>query len=161
MKVFKEEQRFTQWWVWLMLLSINTLFIFGSVKQIFFKTPFGNNPMNNIGLGITTFILILFTILFFSVKLKTKIDQTGIYYYFSPFQFKTKKIEWNTIESIRVIKYKPIQNYGGWGIKHGSYTVKGNIGLQVIFNNQKKILIGTQKENEIKLVLENYKNKLL
>ncbi len=49
--------------------------------------------------------------------------------------------------------------YGGWGIKNGlfgsgkSYNVSGNEGLQIIYTNNKRLLIGTKKTDEIKSVL--------
>ena len=62
--------------------------------------------------------------------------------------------------------YNPISEYGGWGIKGGfskqtgkAYTTKGTTGLQLTLKNGKKILIGTQKKEEIKRVLETYKRK--
>ncbi len=160
MKVFKEEQRFTQWWVWVLFISLNTLFLYGIYQQLILKIPFGDNPMPNGGLVITAIGMLIFTLFFFSLKLKTKIDETGIYYHFPPFQLTPKKKNWSDIVTVRVIKFRPIMDYGGWGIKHGSYTVKGNKGIQVVFKNGEKILIGTQKENEAKRVLETYKNKL-
>ena len=59
--------------------------------------------------------------------------------------------------------------YGGWGLKGGllwkkskgiAINVSGNIGIQLELKNGKKLLIGTQKLQEAKQVLDTYKNKL-
>ena len=157
MKVFKEEQRFTQWWLWLGIISLGMCFIFGTIQQIFFNIPFGNNPMSNSGLILFLLFYIIFAVIFGLLKLETKINETGIYYRFYPIHIKFKSIKWEKVKVTQVIKYRPIFNYGGWGIKHGSFTVKGNIGIQLTLINGKKILIGTQKKIEATQVLETYK----
>ena len=32
--LFSETQKFKQWWIWLLLLSINSIFIFGIYVQV-------------------------------------------------------------------------------------------------------------------------------
>ncbi len=160
MKVFKEKQHFTQWWVWLILLSIFMLFLYGTIQQVFLKISFGDNPMSNAGIILTTSLFLIFLIVFKLLTLKTKINEQGVFYKFFPINKNYKLVEWKNINSIRVIKYRPLQDYGGWGIKHGSYTVKGNLGIQVEFKGGNKILIGTQKKEEVNRVLATYKNKI-
>lgn len=76
-----------------------------------------------------------------------------------------KHIAWHEIESISVRKYHPIREYGGWGYrtgfgkKSGAMNVKGNIGIQIVLKNNKKLLIGTQKERDAKSVLHSYSHK--
>ena len=162
MKVFIEEQRFTQTWL-IVLIAIG--FLVPIVVMI--------NEMikSDSDLTSTEFMLtILFTLVcllpIFLFKLKTRIDEKGIYYQFFPFHFKTRFIAWSAIENAYVRNYNPISEYGGWGIKGGflwnrkngkAVNVSGDIGLQLELKNGKRLLIGTQKENEVKQVLANYK----
>jgi hypothetical protein len=59
---------------------------------------------------------------------------------------------------MEVITYRPIIDYGGWGVRFGrkgmAYNVSGNIGLLISRKNGKTILIGTQKPDEMKEKLE-------
>lgn len=54
-------------------------------------------------------------------------------------------------------------DYGGWGLRLGffgkgrAYNISGNIGMQIVFKDGKKLLIGTQKSAEIKSFLERLK----
>lgn len=168
--MFNETQKFSQLWI-LILLSVTglimiTLFGFGIYKQIIQGQQFGNNPMSNNGL-IFTFIAcaLLFVGIFtliLSARLTTIIDENGISYKFSPFHFSFRNISWNSIEKHEVIKYKPIGDYGGWGIRINKYgrafNVSGNKGLQLYLKNGKRILIGTQKEKELTDFLANLRN---
>lgn len=98
------------------------------------------------------------------LQLKTKIDEVGVHYRFVPFHLKQNSILWQDIKSAQVRKYEPLKEYGGWGIKgyskkNRAYNVKGNIGLQLVLKNGNKILLGTQKEEEIKQFLNSKKTK--
>lgn len=166
MKVFVEEQRFDQWW-FRILLIITSLIIFGTIAKSYDEIK--NNPTDlwtSLGVGLFTIILMFFVA--FVLKLVTRIDDQGIHYGFWPFQFKLKTAKWNEIAQCYVREYNPIMDYGGWGYRMISFrkkgaalNVKGNIGIQIVFNDGKKLLIGTQKEQEVKSTLETYKHKLL
>jgi hypothetical protein len=115
-------------------------------------------------LGISISVAFIF---FF--KLKTRIDEIGIHYQFSPFHLKMKLIKWEEITKTQVRSYDPISEYGGWGIKGGSFwnkekgkcvNISGDIGIQVEFKNGKQLLIGTQKKEEATNVLMTYQNKI-
>ena len=89
---------------------------------------------------------ILLIYLFFSIKLITSVDSAGVHYRFAPWQRKTKTIGPDDIQEYRIRKYRPLIEYGGWGVRTGNkkygraYNVSGNIGLQFIIKNNKKLL---------------------
>jgi hypothetical protein len=119
--------------------------------------------------GISTSFVILYSILtiyfvifFPTIKLVTTINQDGIFvkYHFFPFKLK-RKFLWSEIKSCGSRKYKPILEYGGWGIKFGfgsgtAYSMSGNIGLQLRLMNKKFVLIGTQKSEKINAIFLLY-----
>jgi hypothetical protein len=49
----------------------------------------------------------------FFFKLKTRIDEIGIHYKFSPFHLKMKIIQWKEIKKVHVRNYDPIGECGG------------------------------------------------
>ena len=157
--LFSEQQRFKQWWFWLILLGIDTLFILGSYKQIIRGQQFGDKPMSNEGLIIITIIVVLLTVAFALIKLETQVKHDGIYVRFFPFHISFKYYPWDEISSSFLRKYSPLVEYGGWGWRYSlfgrgkAYNVSGNMGLQLIFNNQKKLLIGTKKPEQLTEVL--------
>lgn len=155
---FTEKQKFTQWWIWVILLGINGIFFSGLIKQLIFGQKFGNNPMSNAGLVLFALGFLAFTILFFVMGLYTKIDNHGIYSRFIPFDTAFKFYPWEKITSIQICKYKALKEYGGWGIRGGrngmAYTVTGNKGFVIELSNNKKILIGTRKPEEVMQVLQ-------
>lgn len=158
--LFTERQRFKQWWLWLILLGINGLFLFGVFRQVIGGQQFGDKQMRNIGLLITTGLTILLTILFLNFRLDTLIKKDGIYVRFFPFHLKFKYYAWEKLKKSFVRQYSPIAEYGGWGLRYGflgkgkAFNVSGDKGLQLEFMDNKKLLIGTSKPDELTEVLK-------
>jgi hypothetical protein len=122
--------------------------------------PFGNNPSSNLGVILTGLFPLLTIILFRLLTLETIINEEGIQYRFWPFQRKPKIIKAEDVLHYEVKKYSPLKDYGGWGIRLGSfnkgkaYNVSGNMGVLFEFKNGKKFLLGTQKPSDIRSALE-------
>ena len=147
-KIFYEIQQFRQKWIWTILLIV--LFV------LFLPIISG---MVSILLGV---ILILtgfcFIWLFYSIKLITEIKGDSIHIKFSP--FTTQIIPFSEIIKYEIRQYRPIIEYGGWGIRFNrsgkAYTVSGNIGIQIQLSVGKGILIGTQQPNEFLQAMKLY-----
>ncbi len=152
--LFSESQRFKQWWLWIVLLVPNGLLLFEVFQQLVSRQQFGDKPSGNAGLFTVTGLLILVTIFIFSFRLETKIKNDGIYVRFFPFHLSFRHYTWSKINKSFVRQYNPIAEYGGWGLRFGfgkgkAYNVSGNKGLQLEFNDNAKLLIGTNKPDEL------------
>lgn len=155
--LYHERQSFRQLWLWILLLFVAVttigIFGFGIYRQLIEGRSFGNNPMSDTGLIVTTALMVLLNIALFGLfifgNLTTTIDRKGISYRFFPFQRKFRHIDLRDIEQWEVVKYSPIKEYGGWGIRYGrmdtAYNVSGNMGLRVTLRNRKRFLFGTRK----------------
>ena len=91
------------------------------------------------------------------MNLKTEITQKEINMNFFP--FVKKKIEWKDVKEAKVINYGFV---GGWGIRlftdYGTvYNTRGNKGLALKLQNGKRLVIGTQREDELKSVIQKLK----
>lgn len=153
--LFTERQRFKQWWIWLILLGVNAVFIFRIFRQIMGLQPIGQNTMSDTGLIVVTTVSILLTILFLNFRLDTLIKKDGIYVRFYPIHLKFNHYAWQSLTKSFIREYSPISEYGGWGLRYGlfgkgkAYSVSGNKGLQLELTNNKKLLIGTNKPDEL------------
>jgi hypothetical protein len=160
---FKEEQRFTQVWLWVVLIVTAVGAILPVVVALYAQLvegrQFGENPSSNVTLLITFFIVLGFSVgvilLFWKTRLITVVDNQAIQVRFPPFFLKARVFSADTIKEYRIRKYKPILEYGGWGIRFGlgrkgkAYNVKGNTGLQLVFKDDKHLLIGTQRSDAL------------
>lgn len=164
MRVFTEIQRFDQWWLKLLMLVV-FLITFGALAVGYTKIPqkeISTYLLTSLPAGIIT---ILVTGAIFLVRLETKIDNIGVHYGFWPFQKNLRTATWHEIEKIYVRKYRPLLEYGGWGYKTSLqgrgkvYNTKGNMGIQIVFKDNRKTLIGTQQPDIAKKVIDNYISK--
>ena len=156
---FKEEQKFNQRWLWLILILMGVLPLIGIYKQLILGEKLGDNPMSDISLLIFSIIMFSLVGLFLIMKLKTSIDKNGINMHFFP--FIKKSVDWQQIKNVKVVNYGFV---GGWGIrlwtKYGTvYNMKGNKGLTIELLNGKNFLIGTQKPEELTAMLEKISPK--
>jgi hypothetical protein len=151
--IFKEVQRFRQWWVWLLVLMVAGISWYGFIQQILLKKPFGNNPApDTLMIVILAIFGILFPVFFYSIKLITEVRYDGIYVRFFPLQFHSLKILFGDIKNYEIRTYSALKEYGGYGIRLGkkgkAYNVSGNKGIQIEFYDGKQLLVGTQKPEE-------------
>ena len=166
MKVFKEEQRFTQLWLQV-LLAVSFIVPLVLITNELIEKGWQNTDAR-VGFIVVVLSVLLTYGFIFSLKLITRIDERGINFRFLPFHLSSKHISWSELKAAYVRKYEPISEYGGWGMKGGklwnkskgvSYTTKGDVGIQLELLNGKKILLGTQRAEEAKQVLQTYKHK--
>lgn len=149
MTIFKETQRFTQWWLWLILLSALGL------PFILFYQEMDEGGEPNMMVILVIFIFGIALLAFFRImRLRTEIDSEKIFIHFYPIMRKT--IHWKDVQSAEVIDYGFV---GGWGIryftKYGTvFNIKGRKGLALVLKNKKKYLIGTQKKEELEKFFE-------
>ena len=148
--MFTETQRFTQWWLWLIITG-SWIAMMYSIATV--SPPTTSTFMISFSVGM------LLPVLFWQMKLVTRIAEEGIYVRFTPFHFKEKFYAWDSLSACYVRTYNPLLEYGGWGIKYGFggqglvYNVAGKVGLQLKFKKGDPVLIGTQKGEEIKAKL--------
>jgi len=152
---FEETQRFTQWWLWVLLIVVCIFPIVGIVKQLVYKQPFGSKPMSDTGLIIFAISMFAILGLFAVLRLTTRIDSAGIQMQYFP--ILKRKAAWHDIESVEVVSY----GFVGYGIRFGSkhgivYNTSGNKGLAIRLKNGKKFLIGTQRSEEIEKIVAAY-----
>ncbi len=156
MTVFKEEQRFTQWWLWLLMIGIGLFQIYWIITQLILGQPVGDNPAPDTVLVVISILVFGVIGLVWFIKLKTEIDRNEIRVRFIP--FVKRIVRWNEVKTAEVINYG---FQGGWGIRVGTkygtvYNTKGKIGLAIELHNGKKFLVGTQKEKELAEVIRKF-----
>ncbi len=158
---FHEVQRYTQRWLWLLLITTTLLatlpFAYGIYSQEVLGIPWGNNPGST---GLLVFVLLLdsaimsvLLVLFIKMQLIVEIRNDGIWFRYPPLLYKWKMIAKEEIDRFEIRVYNPVFEFGGWGIKgssrNKSFTVSGKTGLQLYLKNGKKVLFGTQKNQSI------------
>ena len=161
---FKEEQKFRQPWLIMVVILVSIMPWISLVVQIILGHKFGNNPAPNWMIHLIWLLFgVGFPVFFYSIKLITEVRNNGIYLRFFPIHRKFKFFSFDDIESFKEREYRPIREYGGWGIRYGfggmAYNVYGNKGIQLEMKSKKKILIGSQKSYEFYKTIQRLKSE--
>ena len=147
--LFSEKQRFNQWWLWLMLSGMVATFLYGYF--------FAESSEDRTALGIGLIVIMAIALFLVSFRLETQLKRDGVYVRFPPILLKWRYYPWEKIAKSYIREYKPILEYGGWGIrglgKNRALNISGNIGLQLEFTDGKKLLIGTNNREELEIAL--------
>lgn len=167
--LFREEQKFRVWWLWLILVgafavSAGPLW-YGVWSQLTTGVPWGDEPTGDTALVVTTLLVTLLMggliLLVVLVRLETEITTADIAFRFSPFVSKWRRIPREMIARFEAGRYNPIMDYGGWGVRQSlgkkgkAYNVSGNLGLTLYLVDGKKLLIGTRRLQAISYAMDN------
>ena len=157
--LFTERQRFRQIWLWALLLIGPAVLTTAVVSQLILGIPFGDNPAPDIVLVI---LFLLFGIglplLFRIITLSTEVTRSEIVVRFRPLY--TRRIPISDIRSVSARHYRPIREYGGWGVRWSptkgmAYNVSGNDGVQLECTDGKRILIGSRRTAELEVAIRD------
>lgn len=85
----------------------------------------------------------------YTTGLDTEVRDSGVFIRFRPFHLKWVRFKFDIIEKSEIHTYRPLKDYGGWGIRYGrtgykAYNVNGNKGILLKLKNGKTILIGSK-----------------
>lgn len=152
---FREEQRFTQWWLWVLFGGLTL-----AVAVVLLLDLRNTSSVTALGVVVAVYVLALtfgtFSLLFW-MRLTVEVRVDGIHVRFPP--FVRRVIFYDEIASYEPRTYRPIREFGGWGLRWGlggqAYTVKGNRGVQLVFANGKRLLIGSQRPEEFAAAIDS------
>ena len=164
--LFHETQRFRQPYIFVLIflpcvLTI-TIIGYGMISQLVFDKPFGDDPMPDLVLLISGSVITLAILgilaLVFLCRLETTVTSTGLYIRFYPFHLSQRKIPLEKVVSFRALTYRPIGEYGGWGLRFGkggrAYNISGRKGVRLEFVDGKHVLIGSQRSEELAAAIQ-------
>ena len=154
--IYREEQRFALWLRWLIAGSMALAVPFSIFALIKIPTEQGPTDIPQILTIIIAgiFVPIAVAVLFGMLKLETEVRPDGLYVRFFPFHINYKRFGTEDLSEYYARRYKPVLEYGGWGIRYSlrkgkAYNVSGNKGVQLVFRNGKRLLIGSQRAEEL------------
>lgn len=164
---FREVQRYRQKWLWVLLLPpmllLIGIFAYGMITQLVLDRPFGDEPTSDTELAIVGSLAILAALLIpfslYTMKLVTEVRSDGVHVRLFPIVHR--KIPFETIQKCEVRSYSPLMEYGGWGVRWNpakgmAYNVSGNQGVQLELSNRKRVLIGSQRPEELAQAIQEW-----
>lgn len=153
--IYREIQKPRQIWIWLIIMIIAAIMWYGFIQQIVFRVPFGDKPAPDLMLIIIWLIfgIVFPLVLIFYIKLIVEVRKDGIYLRFLPFHLHYRVFLFDEIDDYEVSEYRAM-DFGGYGIRENfkgekAYSMEGKKAVRLLLKNNKKIVIGSQKSDEL------------
>ena len=100
--------------------------------------------------GLVVFVMV-------SMHLYIRIDVRGVTYRYFPLQWKSRTVLWTEIEHAYCRIHDAVSEYGEWGaagtMQDRAYTTHGIWGLQIILQDQRRLLISISDQKKVAQVL--------
>ncbi len=149
--LFEETQRFRQPWIFAIVALAACASLLPTGLVITGVAPADAGGIVSMivgavaGLGVCALLL--------GSHLRTEVRSDGLYIRYIPFHRKEQRIALDAGARVEALTYRPIAEYGGWGIRYGrngrAYNVYGNRGVLITYTNGRTLLIGSQRAEEL------------
>lgn len=145
MMIFEEEQQIFKPFLNALLLSMAAF-----VLIIWFALGDESEEGRQVVFALFAFSFLIMAF-FFTLKLNTRVTGEGIH--LKTLYFVSRTILFDDIAGAEDVQYRPIRDYGGWGIRFGRkgmvYSMSGDRGVKLTLTNGKRVLIGSQRSGEL------------
>lgn len=154
--IFREVQRLRTWIFWLPIAIVTFVVWWQFVEQVLRGHPQGSEPLPDWAAWVLAIVFGLgFPIFALSLRLITEVVPGELRVRLYP--FPRVRFPLDEIETAEVREYSPLREYGGWGVRSGpggkAYNAYGNRGLQLVVRGGRRVLIGSQRPEELEAAL--------
>jgi hypothetical protein len=151
--LFVESQRFRSLWMWLPMAVV--IAIAANTWRTLGHGP--TWPIAMFGLLVVGFVVFLLLL----AQLTVEVRSDGVYARFAPFHRDARFFPFDEIVAHRAVTYRPIVDYGGWGIRRGrngsAYNMSGNRGVLLTFRDGTTLLLGSRRADELDAAIDRGK----
>jgi len=150
---FHEEQRFTQPWVWAVVVVAAAAAWVGLLAVV--RDPEDDGARWFVVL-LAVFVGVGLPLLFALARLTVEVLADRVEIRYRPFVSRT--ILLGSVVAAEAVTYHPVREYGGWGIKGWSrrklaYNVRGDRGVLLTLADGRTVLIGSQRPDDLAAAL--------
>lgn len=159
--VYREDQNF-DWWVYALVAGADAIY-WGCVLYALRGDPNaarGQGP-GTLDLALLVLVGVLLPALLFIglLRMTTEVSPTGTRVWFGWVPTYRRLIPLGSIQKIEVVTYRPLVEFGGWGIRISrdgvrALSARGNRGVRLDLADGTRLLIGSQRPEELALALE-------
>jgi hypothetical protein len=155
--VYREDQNFA-WWVYVVLAVMAT-----TTALTYLAVGPGGNANGGRASGLGVFLLVglaLPSVLVLGVlRMTTEVTPLSCRVWFGWIPTYRHSVPISSITRVEVVTYRPLADCGGWGIRRGRdgervLNARGNRGVRLILSDGSRLLIGSQRPEELAQALE-------
>jgi len=150
--LFHEVQPLRQWHTRIVLAVPPAALLFIAVRQIAFHHPWAHPALSNADLIFLSILLAAVYIRLITVQLVTDLRKAELRVGLRGL-WRVRRVPLTTIHSARAVRYDPVSDYGGYGIRSGArgvgYIAHGNRGVELELIDGRHLLVGSQRPEEL------------
>lgn len=150
--LFHEVQPLRQWHTRIVLAIPPAALLFIAVRQIAFHRPWAHPPLSNGDLIFLSILLVAVYIRLVTVRLVTELRAAELFVGLRGL-WRVRRVPLTTIHSASAVRYDPVSDYGGYGIRSGThglgYLAYGNRGVELELIDGSHLLVGSQRPEEL------------
>jgi len=157
--IFREEQRFG-WWLYALLAAMMAV----AWSMLLGQRPGVANPgagphgqilIASIAAGLVLPVLLVVGVL----RMTTVVTPTEVHVWFGFLPTYRRALPFGSIARAEIVQYRPIRDHGGWGIRSTRdgervFNARGDRGVRLHLLDGSKVLIGSQRPEELFLAVE-------
>ncbi len=141
MVYFREEQKFEWFWtvVWLVPVAMIGYGLYQEVISSILLWP---------ALVVTVVVAVWIN----RLKLITEVRSDVLWIHFV-LLWPERSIAWNEIQRADAITYRPVKDFGGWGVRWAArgvvYNARGKRGVRMVLVSGERVLVGSQRAEDL------------
>jgi hypothetical protein len=160
--VFREEQYF-DWRVYALILGIELLAGYVLVWATRNWGPvaalLAHRWSLEFAFGLVVTLALPLLMAFCLLQMTTEVTPSELRVWFGWVPIYRRAVAITSIRTFRVVQYRPILDYGGWGIRTGPngervFNARGNRGVWLELSDGSRILVGSQRPEELAETIE-------
>lgn len=150
--LFHESQSFRLRYAKYVLAAPPGALLFITLRQVIWHQPWRHPALTNGELLFQTSLLVLVYLRLLTVRLVTEL-RAGELLVGLRGLWRKRRISMDRVRKARVVQYDPVNDFGGYGMRSGrlgqAYIARGNRGVELEFEDGRKILIGSQMPDQL------------
>jgi len=145
--MFYEEQRFSPW-----IIGLALVLVCATIPFVLMAAPPDVAPEEqSVAVWSLTIPIGLVVALFLFFKLVTRVQPGRVEFGF-PLGLR-RRIAADEIERAEVVQYRPLRDFGGWGLRFGRegmmYNARGNAAVRLRLKSGKVVFVGSGRAEEL------------
>ncbi len=159
--VYREEQNF-DWRVYILTALAEALV--GLTLVWFYQSghaPAPGAPLQELALGLLAVVGLCVPpmIVVGLLRMTTEVTPTDLRVWFGWIPTYRRFVALGTIQKIEVVSYRPVRDYGGWGVRSGRdgervLNARGNRGVRLDLSDGTRLLVGSQSPEALAIAIE-------
>ena len=158
---FHETQVLRQFHARILLALPPAALLVMTVRQVAFHHPWGHPPPSNGGLIFLTVLLWMVYLRLITVRLVTDLTLSQLSVGLRGL-WRQRRVPLAQIRSATAVRFDPVAEYGGYGIRSGprglAYIAAGDRGVQIELQDGRKLLVGSQRAEELARKIAQVRN---